>query len=211
MWDKLFQCFKIVLKVLYPYRFLLYSFMLHLLVLVLLLFDALYRPQHAPQPQNVTISLIERSKGIPKPQRAHESLNRGPKKAQHGTEPKRPALNSKDFAPGKVPLDVLLTGNEYVARVKALVEPRLIRILRARTKGLRAARVKPPRCETEVLIVLNAAGNYVSITQTQFCPADKVYDEALTQAFKELVGLPPPPKNLLEDGKLEMMWRLMIQ
>lgn len=194
-----------------PYRFLVLSFIVHALLAALVLNPWKPLSQPAPSPQNVTISLIERSKGNHGSIQAPKGGQRGAKQAPKAADEPRPALNSKDFAPGKVPMDVLLTGNEYVARVKALVEPRLIRLLRARTKELKGARQKAPKCSSEVLVVLDSGGNYLSITQTEQCTKDPEFNSALKNAFLELKGLPRPPSNLLQNGRVEMYWRLIVQ
>jgi hypothetical protein len=123
----------------------------------------------------------------------------------------RPPLNSPDFAPGNVPMDMLLTGTDYVLRVRDLVQPLLKRLLDQRMRELRHLKQKPRGCSTELFMEIDAMGNYVAMTQTKSCESDSEFNVALLRAFQSLRGLPPPPSNLLENGKVELIWGLTVR
>lgn len=165
--------------------------------------------------ENISVTIIQKAESS---QRKH-SLDLNPtleplKRKQEVTKensPNRPPLNSPGFGPGTVPMDVLLTGNEYVSRVKELVEPLLRRILDIRVKELKRLKDKVPKCSAELLIQIDSEGHYIKMVQTKVCEKDHRFNEALKEAFESMRGLPPPPSNLLENGIVELIWGLTIR
>lgn len=65
-----------------------------------------------------------------------------------------------------------------------------------------------PQCQILVLVRINALGQALGPTLVHPCEADKELNQGALRAFNQ--GFPPPPKDLLVDGELELAWTFRI-
>lgn len=112
--------------------------------------------------------------------------------------------------PGNVPLDVLLAGNDYVSRVRALVEPVWRQRLAKKVQYYRQIGRDLPKCHTTLLVQTNAVGSNMTLSVLHSC-SDSSFDKEALEAFRYLGQLPPPPKNLIVNNLLALWWQFELK
>lgn len=93
-----------------------------------------------------------------------------------------------------------LSINNYMERVKSIIDPIWYRLIKERMKIKRFYRTT-----SEVTITLSARGEILKRKTTKSSGRPDI-DRIALEAFDRAGRLPPPPSNLLENNQLVLIW-----
>jgi len=151
------------------------------------------KPAARPRPTTIEIEIIATKPKRSKPVKLHPTA-----------QPAR--IGSNAFKASPHSLDVHLTADHYLARLKAVIDPNWLRLLMDAV-GRREAKFKV--CDTICNIDADAKGNILAVTVAS-STCNKELDEIARSAIY-YSGILPPPRNLLVNGKLYLEWTFSIR
>lgn len=186
------------------------SILLHIALAILLVWAPSFTEQvKSGAGEKVEITIIQ-----PKPPK-QESGNlilpgEGKKKkpTESGPGPKQPDSDEGDDETGKK-LEKQLTITNYMERIKAIIDPIWYGMVRERLNHLRRRGERIRTLQVEVTVHVSPSGAITKRWVSRTCGrAD--FDQYATRAFDIAGNLPPPPSNLLENGKLVLFWDFTV-
>jgi len=107
-----------------------------------------------------------------------------------------------------LPLDQRSSAENYIERIKSLIEPPWIRLVRERIQFRNKMRLNKISCTSGTLILISNTGYIESVKLLDSCLEDRQFDNIAIESWNR--NIPPPPKNLLIQNKLELYWKFVI-
>jgi hypothetical protein len=123
------------------------------------------------------------------------------------TGPKRIGNNGEGI--NDLPLGDKLTAENYIQRIRDLIEPVWIRKVKERVKFRQKNKYPVIKCTTSIIILVNSTGFIEKNDIVLSCSQDFRFDQIALGVWDR--NLPPPPKSLLENGMLEIVWNFLIR
>ena len=170
------------------------SIILHSLIATLLVASAVYPTPMENAPTEIEVV-------------AHKIRRQGSKSsAKSNTEPLH--LSNNGVLP---PLELSegLSANNYIERIKELIEPGWRHQVKKRLDTLHRSNRRIPKCSSCIQSTINTTGVIINSQLTVSCLEDAYLDPIALNAFDR--ALPPPPSNLMRQNLLSLDWCFQIR
>lgn len=119
--------------------------------------------------------------------------------------PKRPLDEGSGGTP-KEAKDLILT--TYADQIKAVVDPIYYTLVIKKLEELRAQ--GSVTLTTEITVIIDKTGDIKSTRITKSC-GDANLDAYATRTFRSISTLPAPPKEIILNGRTELIWTFTLQ
>jgi len=123
-----------------------------------------------------------------------------------GNNPKR--IGSDGSGLDGLSLTEKISAENYIERIRYIIEPPWIRLVRDRIKFRNKVKYPKIKCTTSTVIQIDHTGFILSVKLLDSCQEDVTFDKIVLTIWDR--NLPPPPKNLLINNLLELYWKFVI-